>query len=86
MCGSAHARHTLIGWAFMTFTSCMSVGFCSVVASRASRSRFVLLSGAEALVVGVCFVDRVVQPWVGGVLTIGVAACTCARPYEIGTN
>ena len=77
MCGSAHARHTLIGWAFMTFTSCMrtllgSVGFCSVIASRASRSRFVLLSGAEALVVGVCFVDRVVRPWVGGGFSIGV--------------
>lgn len=77
MCGSAHARHTLIGWAFMTFTSCMrtllgSVGFCSVIASRASRSRFVLLSGAGALVVGVCFVDRVVRPWVGGGFSIGV--------------
>ena len=77
MCGSAHARHTLIGWAFITLTSCMmtllgSVGFWSVVASSASWSRFVLLSGAEVLVVGVCFVDRVVRPWVGGDFSIGV--------------
>ena len=77
MCGSAHARHTLIGLAFMTLTSCMktllgSVGFWSVVASRASWSRFVLLSGVGVSVVRVCFIDRVVRPWVGGCFPIGV--------------
>ncbi len=49
-----------------------SVDFWTVVASRVSWSRFVLLSGVGASVVGACFIDRVVRPWVGWGFPIGV--------------
>ena len=63
-CGSAHARHTLIGWVFMAFMSCVRtlwgrVGFCSVGSCRLLLSLFDRILGAFFSVVGVGFLSRV---------------------------
>jgi hypothetical protein len=77
VCGSAHARHMLIGWALMALTSCIcmllgSAGFCSVVSCKVLWFRFAPLSGGGSIVVWVGFLGRVVRLWARGFFWVGV--------------
>ncbi len=66
VCGSAHARQTMIGYVFMECTSCVSTlwgigGFGSVDSCVALWSRFVFFSGVGGTIAGVGLLRRAVR-------------------------
>ena len=66
VCGSAHARHTMIGHVFMECTSCVSTlwgsgGFSSIDSCVALWSRFALFSGVGGTIAEVGVLRRAVR-------------------------
>ena len=80
VCGSAHAMHTIIGYASMACASCISMllgsgGFWSVDSCVCLWFRFVVFSDVCGAAAGVVFFDyRVVRSWIGVISWVGACA------------